>query len=114
MTEQDEPYAARMADERRATTERLESLRRGFDAMVAASEGANADDEHDPEGATIAYERSHLAALVEQAKRHLAEIAAAQDRLRDGSYGRCAVCGRTIPEGRLEARPVARTCVSCS
>lgn len=113
MSEDNGPYAARLAAERRATTERLEALQREFDAVVVASEGANADDEHDPEGATIAYERSQLASLITRARRRLAEIAAAEDRLRDGGYGRCIVCGRPIPEARLEARPVARTCVNC-
>jgi hypothetical protein len=42
---------------------------------------AGTDDEHDPEGATIAFERQHLAALVSQARRHLAEIDAALRRL---------------------------------
>ncbi len=107
-------YAARLAAERTATAERLEALRRQFAGVVAASEGSNADDEHDPEGSTIAYERSQLGALVEQAERHLAEIAAAEGRLADGTYGTCTGCGRQIPAGRLEARPVARTCVACA
>lgn len=107
-------YAARLAAERTATAERLEALHRQFLAVVAASEGSNADDEHDPEGSTIAYERSQLGALVEQAEGHLAEIAAARARLADGTYGTCTSCGRAIPEGRLEARPVARTCVACA
>jgi RNA polymerase-binding transcription factor DksA len=114
MSDPNDAYAARLASERTATAERLESLRRQFGAVVAATEGSNADDEHDPEGSTIAYERSQLAALVEQAEQHLTEIAAAEERLADGTYGRCSRCGRDIPAGRLEARPVARTCVECA
>lgn len=45
--------------------------------MVAASGDTNADDEHDPEGATIAFERSQVSALVVHVQRHLAEIEAA-------------------------------------
>ena len=114
MTDPTETYAARLASERTVTTERLEALRSEFVAVVSAAEGSNADDEHDPEGSTIAYERSQLSALVEQAERHLAEIASAEERLAEGTYGRCVVCGREIPEGRLEARPIARTCVDCA
>jgi len=29
----------------------------------------------------------------------------------DGTYGKCAVCGKEIPIGRLEAMPQALTCV---
>ena len=64
----------RLEDDRATTVERLEALRRGYDLVVDATEGSNADDEHDPEGSTIAYERSQLSALVDQAVRHLGEI----------------------------------------
>ncbi len=103
---------ALLAADRRTTAERLAALRRGFGVVVDASEGSNADDEHDPEGSTIAYERSQLAALIGQAERHLVEIDAALDRVAAGTHGVCAVCGEPIPEGRLEARPTATTCVA--
>nr|WP_245603857.1 TraR/DksA C4-type zinc finger protein [Intrasporangium oryzae] len=86
-------------------------LRRAFEEASDASEDSNADDEHDPEGATIAYERSQIAALIDQAQAHLAAIDAAEERLEAGTYGLCSVCGEPIPEGRLEARPTATTCV---
>ena len=92
----------------------MASLTGDFDAVVAASRDTNADDEHDPEGATIAFERSQLGALVQQARRHLAEIDAAEGRLEAGTYGACERCGADIGEGRLEARPVARTCIRCA
>ncbi len=100
-----------LAADRRTTAERLAALRRGFAVVVDASEGSNADDEHDPEGSTIAYERSQLAALIDQAERHLVEIDAALARVSAGTHGVCAVCGEPIPPGRLEARPTATTCV---
>ena len=100
--------------ERSRTLERLERLRRDFTGVVDASRDSNADDEHDPEGATIAFERSQVDALIRQAEQHLEEIARALERVEDGSYGTCAVCGRPIAAARLEARPVARTCVACA
>ena len=81
---------------------------------MAASRDSNADDEHDPEGATIAFERSQVEALIRQTKVALAEIGAAERRLEDGSWGTCAACGTTIPPGRLEARPTALHCMSCA
>lgn len=106
--------STRLGDELAETTARLDALRRDFDGMVAASVDSNADDEHDPEGATIAYERSQLAALIEQAERHVADVRAALTRLEEGRYGLCERCGRPIPPERLEARPTARTCVGCA
>lgn len=100
--------------ERRETLARLATLTGDFDALVSASEGSNADDEHDPEGATIAFERSQVDALARQAREHLREIDAALARLDAGDYGTCERCGRPISAGRLEARPTARTCIDCA
>lgn len=105
---------ARLESELAETTARLGALRDDYDGVVAASLDSNADDEHDPEGATIAYERSQLGALVEQAERHVADVRAALARVAEGRYGTCERCGRPIPTERLEARPTARTCVGCA
>ncbi|QKE86015.1 TraR/DksA family transcriptional regulator [Arthrobacter sp. NEB 688] len=82
-----------------------------MERLVAASQDSNADDEHDPEGQTIAYERSQLGALTDGQRTHLAELDAALARVAAGTYGVCEVCGEPVPAGRLEARPTARTCV---
>lgn len=105
---------ALLAEERSVTLSRLSTLRAEFERMVAASVDSNADDEHDPEGSTIAFERSQLAALIEQARRHVRETDEARERLVSGRYGVCESCGDRIARPRLEARPVARTCVSCA
>jgi DnaK suppressor protein len=93
---------------------RLAGLTGHFRELVAASQDSNADDEHDPEGQTIAFERSQLDASVVRARSSVAEIEAALARLADGTYGRCEACGRPIAEGRLEALPTARTCIACA
>jgi RNA polymerase-binding transcription factor DksA len=100
--------------QRRETLRRLASLTGDFHEVVAASRDSNADDEHDPEGATIAFERSQVTSLVQQVQNQLAEIEAAFDRLSAGSYGVCEHCARPIPAARLQARPAARTCITCA
>ena len=104
----------RLESELAETTTRLGALRGDYDGVVAASRDSNADDEHDPEGATIAYERSQLGALIEQAERHVGDVRAALARVAAGRYGTCERCGRPIAAERLEARPTARTCVGCA
>lgn len=96
-----------------AARTRLARLREAFDELVVASTNANVDDEHDPEGATIAFERSQLDAHLRRAQASLVELDAARRRLDEGRYGRCERCGRPIPVERLTARPTARTCVTC-
>jgi RNA polymerase-binding transcription factor DksA len=100
--------------ERQQALRRLEALIDDFDEVVAASRDSNADDEHDPEGATIAFERSQVSALVRQVQGHLTEVEAAMRRLAGGTYGSCERCGRPIAKARLEARPAASTCIRCA
>ncbi|NUU18944.1 TraR/DksA family transcriptional regulator [Cellulomonas humilata] len=99
---------------RAATLERLAALQGEHRAVVDASRDSNADDEHDPEGATIAFERAQVDALARDAIERLASVDAAIARLDDGSYGICTVCGQPIAAARLEARPTATTCVGCA
>ena len=104
----------RLAAERHQALRRLAALTHDFDEVVAASRDTNADDEHDPEGATIAFERSQIEALARQAEHHLEEIDAAVKRVDAGTYGICEVCGNPISAARLEARPTARVCIVCA
>jgi RNA polymerase-binding transcription factor DksA len=104
----------RLAAENTQALQRLADLRHDFQGLVAASRDTNADDEHDPEGATIALERSQIEALVRQAQHHLEEINAAVERLDAGRYGTCEACGTQIGDQRLEARPAATVCILCA
>ena len=105
----------RLAAEREQTAARLTALRRDLESITASTaSAAGADDEHDPEGSSTAFDRQHVAALLDHAKDHLAAVAEAERRLDDGSYGRCERCGREIGAERLAARPAAATCVGCA
>jgi DnaK suppressor protein len=100
--------------ERVRVVARVADLERDFDAVVAASESANLDDEHDPEGSTVGFERAQVRALLDQARAHLAELDAAGQRVADGTYGVCVRCGKPIGVDRLRALPTAEMCVDCS
>ncbi len=93
---------------------RLRTLRAQFDRIVDASTGVSTDDEHDPEGATIAFERAQVSALADQAARRLADVDDAVRRIEQGTYGACERCGGPIADDRLAARPSARTCMTCA
>lgn len=104
----------RLAAERADTVERLSGLERELGGIIESADTAGTDDEHDPEGATIAFERQHVAALLSQAREHLRQIDAAIRKLAEGSYGRCERCGQDIGAARLAARPAATSCMSCA
>ena len=104
----------RLVAELERTLERLDGLTGDHGSVVAASLDTNADDEHDPEGATIAFERSQIGALVRHVREHLAEVDAALARVEAGTYGVCERCGSPIGAARLEALPAARKCIGCA
>lgn len=112
--EHEREVRAELRAERDRAVVRLRSLEADVAGIVAASADDNADDEHDPEGATIAFERSQAGALAASARARLTEVDAALDRLAAGRYGRCEACGQPLPAERLAVRPTARTHVGCA
>ncbi|MGB3737085.1 MAG: TraR/DksA C4-type zinc finger protein [Ilumatobacter sp.] len=85
-----------------------------FEGIVEAASDVATDDEHDPEGHTIAWERQQVAGLLDAAKTALADIDTARQRLDAGVYGTCTSCGRRIAAERLDALPATPTCVDCA
>jgi DnaK suppressor protein len=83
-------------------------------AFVSARRDTATDDEHDPEGPTLAFERSQASAILGSSQQHLSEIDAALQRMDDGRYGLCTKCGAGIALGRLQVRPQAALCISCA
>ena len=82
--------------------------------FVEASQSSNADDEHDPEGSTIAFERQQVAALLEQVRSTGEQLQRSLAAAQVGTYAVCETCGGTIDPERLAARPQARTCIGCA
>jgi len=100
--------------ERERARERVAALEQEFAGLAEAASAAGTDDEHDPEGATLAFERQHAAALLEAAREQVATVEAALRRLAEGRYGVCERCGQPIGAERMAARPAAATCVRCA
>ncbi len=96
------------------TARRVQELVASFDDIVEAASDVATDDEHDPEGHTIAWERQQIAGLLRDARAELAEIEAAMERLDDGTYGRCVACGDEIAAARLHALAATTTCIRCA
>jgi DnaK suppressor protein len=95
--------------------EQIISLNRAFDDIVAANEQANTDDEHDPEGTTIAFERSQVSALLRQAREDRDALRNTLHRVDDDlGYGVCTECRGFIGVDRLLALPAAAKCIACA
>jgi DnaK suppressor protein len=63
------------------------------------------------DGTQMAVDRLSQVAVADQLQVTEIDVRRALVKLDEGSYGRCDVCGRPIPEGRLEALPWATLCV---
>lgn len=68
-------------------------------------------DDHIADSATETFMRELDGGLEENAGHLLGEIEAALARIDEGTYGTCTVCGKSIPEERLQAVPWANLCI---
>jgi DnaK suppressor protein len=111
----DEPAARSLLDsERVSASDRVNALTTEFAWLAGDSADANDDDEHDPEGSTLAFERARVATLLADAESHLTDLDRALTKLAEDRYGICEVCGTEISQGRLEALAATRTCITCA
>jgi RNA polymerase-binding protein DksA len=65
------------------------------------------------DAATATAERTELLGIIDALVKRLAEVDAALVRITDGTYGRCANCGKEIGAARLEHRPESVHCIDC-
>ena len=103
-----------LAGDLEKTRRLVEQLGAEMDSFTASRRDAPTDDEHDPEGPTLAFERSQSSAILAQSVQHIADIDAALLRMDEGTYGLCKTCGGSIAVGRLQVRPQAPLCISCA
>lgn len=109
-----EEHRRRLEASRLSTLDRIGSLTRELGGILDATSLGATDDEHDPEGASTAFERQQVSTLLTQSAERLVDLDAALARIGAGTYGACEQCGDDIAAARLEARPAARTCISCA
>ena len=114
MTAEPSSVREQLLAERSRTEARVRQLDEAVDAIVESGDLDPPDDEHDPEGHTIGFERAFTQSLLDRARARLDALDRALDRLEGDDYGRCARCGRSIASERLLALPEATTCVDCA
>jgi DnaK suppressor protein len=113
--EEVDSLALRQVAERRSTMlAMVESLTQRLNGIRESATWTASDDEHDPEGVTVAFERAQVAGLLDLARDELRELDAAEARIHAGTYGQCQSCGRPIADDRLAALPIATTCITCA
>lgn len=107
---------------RRHLLDRQKELRRTIGAIKKRSfdEGEQASvqelssyDNHPADLASETFEREKDLGLIGNEEVFLDRVGRALEKLDEGTYGTCDVCGGPIGEGRLEVMPEAARCVRC-
>ena len=68
-------------------------------------------DDNFADSAQVAAEMGENRVLYDQLRRDLDDIEKALERMDEGTYGTCEICGNQISSARLEAMPATRRCI---
>jgi len=63
--------------------------------------------------ASLESDRNFLLRIRDRERKLIIKIREALNRIEDGNFGICEVCGEEISEERLKARPVTTLCIDC-
>ena len=97
--------------ERERLTAALEAVNHEGSLAEESGDISTGPGDHLADNATETFMRELDGGLEENAERLLSEINAALQRVEDGTYGTCVVCGKPIGDERLEAVPYATLCI---
>ena len=102
----------RLTEERERLTRTLEDLETQTDAQKESLQELSVVDEHQGDIGTETFEMEKDLSIIESVRAGLQDIADAENRLDNGTYGQCQLCHQPISDDRLEALPAARYCVT--
>ena len=63
--------------------------------------------------ASLETDRNFLLRIRDRERKLIEKIKEALERIDNGTFGMCEICGREIGEERLRARPVTTQCIDC-
>ncbi len=90
------------------------SLERNMLSAVQEGRQTSTDDLQDAaDHAVQSYQKELLFLQGTQGHNQLGQVRSALDRIEEGSFGECLLCGNSIGEKRLEAVPWTPHCLAC-
>jgi DnaK suppressor protein len=81
----------------------------GWEAIETDLDADSADDN---EVADEIEELGENEAILAKLAAQLTAVEQALEKIKEGTYGQCDICGEEIPEARLKANPAASTCMA--
>ncbi len=105
-TEKKEHFRAILQDEMRTLMEEA-----GKTVSEMTADTTNFPDPNDR--ATQESDRNFELRIRDRERKLINKIKEALERIDEGSFGICELCGEDISEARLKARPVTTLCIDC-
>ena len=98
---------------RKLLNEKMDELLSHADDTVSEMTDGR-DNFPDPtDRASLESDRNFVLRIRDRERKLINKIKAALERIEDGSYGECEICGEDISVERLKARPVTTQCIDC-
>ncbi|OGP74093.1 MAG: RNA polymerase-binding protein DksA [Deltaproteobacteria bacterium RBG_13_58_19] len=98
---------------RQLLQERLEELLGEADKTREGMTGAASPFPDPTDRASLETDRNFTLRIRDRERKLILKIREAMERIEDGTYGSCEICGGEINEKRLIARPVTTMCIDC-
>lgn len=112
-----EYYKEKLINEKNNTLETLELMEKHHNKHASIkeyTEELSAYDNHPADLGTEMFMVEMQGNLENHERYRITEIDRALDKIEDGTYGSCNLCGKEIPEERLEILPEANICMECA
>ena len=94
-------------------TKRLEGLLTEAEKTVVDMSDKEESFPDPTDRASLESDRNFLLRIRDRERKLIVKIKEALDRIENGNFGICEVCGEEISEERLRARPVTTLCIDC-
>ncbi|MCK4390651.1 MAG: RNA polymerase-binding protein DksA [Desulfobacterales bacterium] len=98
---------------RKLLTERLENLVAEANKTVSGMTGEIEKFPDPTDRASLEADRNFMLRIRDRERKLIMKIREALERIDNGTYGICEICGSDISIKRLKARPVTTQCIDC-
>lgn len=93
---------------------KLDELLSGAERAVNGMSGSKEDNFPDPgDRASLETDRNFLLRVKDRERKLISKVKEAIERIDEGTYGICELCGEKIGAKRLKVRPVTTCCIEC-
>lgn len=108
-------FKAQLVAERQRLSELIEEHEQELEeARLTETSADRSPDPGSAEAGSMKFEYEKELSIERNSLDLLHKVERALERVDDGSYGICEVCGSEIPIARLEVLPYATMCVTCA